>query len=137
MVFMKWNDTEFMESIRLINKFFPESIGYVTPENGIFPLEILLSMNLWGLFANIEKNRNNAFIKPNFKKLPIDIFEDQVNKGFLQLFEYMGFNPNGRCIVVPDMVKWSKETLKPFTCSTKILDLRIAEMEDYYRRTLG
>jgi len=48
---------------------------------------------------------------------------------FTRLLEHAGFSPGGRCVIVPDTVRWSRENLKPFVCDYNMAAQRIAELD--------
>lgn len=47
----------------------------------------------------------------------------------------MEFSPNGRVVVISDALGkggWSIENVKPFTCDSKILAVRLNEIDNFF-----
>lgn len=127
-----WNDPDFVEAIRLINKFFPESVGYVNASAGISIYKMVESMEIADL--NPASPFAPFVIPPGAESGEIPGFEGGNEEIYLRLIEHAGFFPSGRAVVVPDALGkgWSLENLRPFVCKVETLPLRLHELADFF-----
>lgn len=132
---MTGNDPEFLEALRLIRKFFPESRAYLTDERGLD----------WDAFGGAMQCGDFAFDNScdhfRFQDSPVLEFEglggldgtpDEVYQRILSL---AGFAPSGRAVVVPDAIGFggrSIEECRPFVCAAARLPERLREIPRFW-----
>jgi hypothetical protein len=123
---------ETLEAVRLMNKFFPESKGFVNTEQGIYVYEFVSAMKL----TNFQQD----FSCDPYNIIPQNIFPSLKDKGgfdgdteaiIARLLEHSGFSPAGRCLIIPDARgKGSSDTkYNPIVCDYKKVAQRVEELD--------
>jgi hypothetical protein len=130
-------EPEIREAIRLINKFFPESKGFVTAQMGISIWNFVQAMKL-GDFQ--EDYSCEPFGVPPGPALGLDKkggFQGDDDIIFARLLSHAGFSPSGRCVIIPDAIGrgWSTASLKPIICDQKMAGQRIAELDCLFNQS--
>jgi hypothetical protein len=130
---MTWDAPEFLEAIRLIRKFFPESQQFISEETG-------LDWDAFGgamMAADYHSDYSGyPFRAPDSPDLGL------ASKGglsgddaeiYLRLLEHAGFAPTGRTVVVPDAfgVGSSVEECLPFVCHSRTVAARLRETPSF------
>ena len=128
---MKGNDPAFVESARLVRKFFPESTSFIPEEVGLDWDAFLGAM----MTANYEADHScYPFRNPTdpdlglAQKGGLDGEEDDV---YLRLLAHAKLTPSGRAVVIPDAIGvkgWSREECPPFECASPTVPQRISEI---------
>ena len=129
---MKWNDPEFLEAIRLIRKFFPESKAVISNDLGLHWDVFLSAMKLadWS-----EDSSCDPFCRtttPEMTLAQVGGMDGTEAEIYDRLLGLSGFSPMGRAAVVPDTLGWgeSSEDRLPFVCAAAKLGERLREIDD-------
>ncbi len=128
----QWNAPEVMEALRLINKFFPESKGFLTNETGIGIWNFISAMKLAEFGADFSCEPYGVPPGPDLGLSQKGGLDGDVKAVFARLLDHAGFSPSGRCVIIPDALGykgWSQENLKPIVCHHKMAAQRIDELE--------
>lgn len=123
---------ETLEAVRLINKFFPESKGFINAEQGIQVYEFVRAMKL--------TNPQQDFSCDSHNTIPQNISPSLEDKGgfcgdaetiLARLLEHSGFTPSGRCLIIPDALGKGSSDVKynPIVCDCKKLTERVEELD--------
>jgi|GEM_PF-2396199 len=133
---MNGNDPEFIEAIRLIRKFFPESKRYISDQTGLDWCSFLNALRDGATFG--EDWSCDLFGIPGFTiMIPEPSFSDRggiegsEGEVFLRILNHIGFTPTGRAVVVPDamsITETATEDRHPFVCSANRVAERLDEM---------
>lgn len=127
---MKGNDAAYLEALRLVWKFFPESKGFNTPVVGLD----------WDRCVGAMQSANySADYSCYVCRLQTDPDLGFAQKGGLigsdaevykRLLAHAAFTPSGRVVVVPDAIgcsSWCDEDNLPFVCAATSVPERLEE----------
>lgn len=130
----EWNDPEFIEAIRLANKFFPESRGYIHEDQGISIYKMIESMQIADFKSDYSCEHFVIPEGPDLGLNKIGGFEGENDEIYARLISHVGISPTGRVVVIPDALGkgWSLEHLKPFVCDIKTLPVRLSEIDCFF-----
>ena len=129
---MRANDPEFLEAIRLIRKFFPESKPFVSVESGLAWDHFVGAMMKadFGMDDSLDPTKGTEAAENALASKALTTMGDA--EIFLMLLEHAGFTPTGRAVVVPDTLGFagsSIEERKPFVCNSGTLVERLEESD--------
>lgn len=128
---MKGADPAFVETARLVRKFFPESTAYIPNNVGLD----------WDLFLGAMMTANYAadyscyaFRNPTNPDLGLAQsggLEGEEDVVYSRLLSHAKLTPSGRAVVIPDALSlkgWSIEECPPFVCAAPTVPQRISEI---------
>lgn len=128
------DNPETEEAIRLINKFFPESKGFVTNEKGLAIYEFVTSMKLGNFHSDFSCDSFGNPPGPDTGLFKRGGFEGDYKAIFERLLEHTGFTPRGRCVIVPDASGGGRsiQMINIIVCDHKRVGERLDEIDDIF-----
>lgn len=126
---MRWNDSEFLQAIRLIRKFFPESKSFIREDKPLSNESLVAAMSIAELKMDFSCDDYGIPEGPDLGFRQFGGFEGSDVEIYQRILKHTGFLPKGRVVFVPDCVEWSKEDKSPFVCHVDTLPIRIGELE--------
>lgn len=128
---MQGDDPEFLEALRLIQKFFPESKSWLTEDVGLDWDSFVGAMQAADYAADYSCD---AFRQPSAPVLGLSEqggLQGRASEVFQRLLLHTGMKPAGRAVVVPDAIGhtgWSREECLPFICAAQTIPERLDEI---------
>ena len=119
----------------MVNKFFPESKGYVSKETGLDFGNFILAMKLGNFNCDYSCEVYGIPPGPDLGLAHKGGFDGEYGTVYLRLLEHANFHPEGRCIIVPDVLgfNYGSHTLeKPFICDQKMVGVRLEELDNFF-----
>lgn len=131
---IQWNSSECIEVVRLINKFFPESKGYIQKDTGISFYGMIQAMEVADFKTDYSCDPFSDTKESDLELIHKGGFEGGNNEIFKRLIKHTGFFPKGRVVVVPDALGkgQSVEDVTPFVCSVETLPVRLSERDSFF-----
>lgn len=134
------NYNKFQEALRLINKFFPETKGIFSKENGVNVHNFINSMRLCDLKLDVSCDPFGMPSEPNLGLNRKGGFRGEYDIIFERLLEHANFSPIGRCVLILDIIPkihWSAYSILPIVCDSKKVSERINEFNssDFFMGT--
>lgn len=131
---IKWDDPEFVEAIRLINKFFPESKAYIRQDTGISIYQMLEAMRL----TNMQSDTSCEFNLVHESEVCLKNkggLDGANQKVYTRILEHINFSPKGRAVVIPNTLGkggWAIDEIRPFVCVAHTLHTRLEEIDSFF-----
>ncbi len=129
---MNWDDPEYLQAIRLVRKFFPESQAVASFETGLDWADFVLAMT----WADCQRDSScDPFSDSTVPEMTLaskggtEGLEAEV---YTRLLAHTGFSPTGRVVVIPQTLErggWSLEDRLPFICHSQTLLERLREFD--------
>ncbi|KXX67852.1 hypothetical protein [Flammeovirga sp. SJP92] len=120
----------YSESIRLIHKYFPESKSTFTKELGIGIYNFITSMKFCDF--NLDLSCTHGGSVQEFELSEKGGFIGDNDKVYQRLLLHSGFKPEGRCVIIPDVVSendWESYSVIPIICDSDMVGRRLLELE--------
>ena len=124
---MKYSDPEFVEAVRLIAKFMPESRSRLAAQGRLRSDVILEAMAECGLYQDWSCDPCSP--GPDLGLRASGGVNGTESAVYRRLLAHTGFRPKGRVVVVPDIIWSSTEERPPFVCDTETLPVRLHERD--------
>ncbi|WP_445362227.1 hypothetical protein ACJJIQ_13980 [Microbulbifer sp. ANSA003] len=129
---MKWNDPQFIEAIRLIRKFFPESKGHVYQGKPLSIESLVASMRMVDYKMDFSGDPYGVPEGPDLGFNKSGGFEGADDKIYSRILRHIELSPTGRVVIVPDAVVQSKEDAPPFVCHSDSAPSRLREIDNIF-----
>jgi len=129
---MKWNDPQFIEAIRLIRKFFPESKGYVYQGKPLSIESLISTMKLVDLKMDFSGDPIGIPEGPKLGFYESGGFNGSDDEIYKRILRHTKLSPSGRAVIVPDAVIYSDENVQPFVCHSGSVPSRLREADNIF-----
>lgn len=124
-----------LEIVRLTNKFFPESKGYISNETGLSFWDFISAMKSGFFQCDYSCEPFGVPPGPDLGLSKKGGFQGDDQSIYSRLLEHANFHPDGRCIIVYDALGlkgWSTNYIRPIICSHKMVGQRIEEFDSFF-----
>lgn len=123
---------EFLEVIRLVNLFFPESKGYISKYQ-IVSIQNILSIPSKNLQTDFSCDYFGIISGTHSELKKIGGFEGSNDEIYARIIKYTSLDPQGRVLVIPDaLCKICTENNQPFVCDISNLPTRLNEDDCFF-----
>lgn len=127
---MDWNSPPFVESRRLIRKFFPECRAVIALDEQIDVFSFIDAMSWAGISRDDSCDPCPLDGAPDLGLLSLGGVDDADDVVYARLLQHASFSPSGRVVIIPDV--YCTPGREPIICHSRSAIDRIREFEDTY-----
>lgn len=133
---MQGDDPEFLEAVRLAQKFFPESKGYISNKTGLDWEAFCLAMVTADYHGDYSCDLFQTPPGPDLGLARKGGLEGNDEDVYQRLLEHTGISPQGRAVIVFDAIgssDWHHGGLPPIVCHSRTIPERLAEQPCFHQ----
>ena len=132
---MNWDDPEYLEAIRLIRKFFPESKPIASTTLGLHWEPFLQAMGQCDCYHDTSCDPYCLETTAEMTLAQNGGTDGPEAEVYTRLLNHTGFSPTGRVVVIPETLHaggWLLEERRPFVCHSRTLPERLADIDQHH-----